>query len=111
MFLNFAGSVQHVDPVGEVRPGFHFAGVSGFASAGAARSSLASGMCLGKYASRIPIVTAMASITAQNSQLVRSHSHSRSSGVNVLSSAFPLGHWSPMGFHPAGTFDTSSLAP
>jgi hypothetical protein len=26
MLLDFAGSVQHVDTMGEVRPGFHFAG-------------------------------------------------------------------------------------
>jgi hypothetical protein len=26
MLLDFAGSVQHVDAVGEMGPGFHFAG-------------------------------------------------------------------------------------
>jgi hypothetical protein len=26
MLLDFAGSVQHVDPVGKMRPGFHFVG-------------------------------------------------------------------------------------
>ena len=26
MLLDFAGGVQHVDPLGEMRPGFHFAG-------------------------------------------------------------------------------------
>jgi hypothetical protein len=44
------------------------------------RSGLASGTCLGKNASLIPIVSPMANIASQKSQLVRS----RSKKITVL---------------------------